>query len=83
MATAPIDVLFLGLLLVQGTADGVVRALDRPALRHLYPTQRGAVQPLCDGLDGRWRERAAAGERDRRCRRLTSSVWIAVVEGEP
>ncbi|WP_136686628.1 MFS transporter [Halorhabdus amylolytica] len=43
MAGAPIYVLFLGMLLIQGTADGVVRALDRPALSHLYPTQRGRV----------------------------------------
>jgi len=41
MAVAPIYVLFLGFLLVQGTADGVGRALDRPALSHLYPAQRG------------------------------------------
>ncbi|MFW5918089.1 MAG: MFS transporter [Haloferacaceae archaeon] len=33
--------LFLGFLLIQGTADGVGRALDRPALSHLYPSQRG------------------------------------------
>ncbi|WEL16467.1 MULTISPECIES: MFS transporter [unclassified Halorhabdus] len=41
MAVAPIYGLFLGLLLIQGTADGVGRALDRPALSHLYPDQRG------------------------------------------
>ncbi|MFB6128992.1 MAG: sugar MFS transporter [Halorhabdus sp.] len=41
MAIAPIYVVFLGLLLVQGTADGVGRALDRPVLSHLYPDRRG------------------------------------------
>ena len=41
MAVAPIYVVFLGFLLIQGTADGVGRALDRPALSHLYPAQRG------------------------------------------
>ncbi|MFB6201919.1 MAG: sugar MFS transporter [Halorhabdus sp.] len=43
MAVAPVYVLFLGLLLVQGSADGVVRALDRPALSHLFPDQRGRL----------------------------------------
>ncbi|CCQ33361.1 major facilitator superfamily MFS 1 protein [Halorhabdus tiamatea SARL4B] len=41
MALAPVYVLFLGFLLIQGTADGVGRALDRPVLSHLYPDQRG------------------------------------------
>jgi MFS family permease len=43
MAFAPVYVFFLSFLLIQGTADGVVRALDRPALSHLYPDQRGRV----------------------------------------
>lgn len=43
MGLAPIYLLFLGFLFVQGTADGVVRGLDRPILSHLYPEQRGRV----------------------------------------
>ena len=43
MGAAPIYPLFLGFLLVQGSADGVVRGLDRPILSHLYPDQRGRI----------------------------------------
>lgn len=43
MGAAPIYPLFLGFLLVQGSADGVVRGLDRPILSHLYPDQRGRL----------------------------------------
>lgn len=43
MAAAPIYAVFLGMLLIQGTADGAVRALDRAALSHLYPAQRGRL----------------------------------------
>ena len=43
MGAAPIYPLFLGFLLVQGSADGVVRGLDRPILSHLYPSQRGRI----------------------------------------
>jgi MFS family permease len=43
MGLAPIYPLFLGFLFVQGTADGVVRGLDRPILSHLYPEQRGRL----------------------------------------
>lgn len=43
MGAAPFYPLFLGFLLVQGTADGVVRGLDRPILSHLYPAQRGRI----------------------------------------
>jgi len=43
MGAAPIYPIFLGFLFVQGSADGVVRGLDRPILSHLYPDQRGRV----------------------------------------
>ncbi|WP_435102760.1 MFS transporter [Halarchaeum sp. P4] len=43
MGVAPVYLLFLGFLVVQGSADGVVRGLDRPILAHFYPEQRGRV----------------------------------------
>lgn len=46
MSGAPVYWLFLLVLVGQGTATGVVRALDRPVLSHLYPDQRGRVFTL-------------------------------------
>ncbi|NUB93448.1 MFS transporter [Haloterrigena sp. SYSU A121-1] len=42
----PLYWLFLLVLVGQGTATGVVRALDRTVLSHLYPTQRGRMFTL-------------------------------------
>ena len=41
MSGAPVYWLLLFFLLVQGTATGIVRGIDRPILSHLYPQHRG------------------------------------------
>ncbi|WP_188883938.1 MFS transporter [Halarchaeum grantii] len=43
MSAAPAYGVFLAFLFVQGSADGVVRGLDRPVLAHFYPEQRGRI----------------------------------------
>lgn len=46
MGGAPLYWVFLLVLVGQGTATGVVRALDRAVLSHLYPAQRGRMFTL-------------------------------------
>jgi len=43
MSIAPAYLLFLGLLMVQGAAAGIFRAIDRPLLSHLYTENLGRV----------------------------------------
>ncbi|RQG87127.1 MFS transporter [Natrarchaeobius halalkaliphilus] len=43
ISVAPAYSLFLFALLVQGSAAGVFRAMDRPLLSHLYPDRRGRI----------------------------------------
>ncbi|GAB3663263.1 MFS transporter [Halopiger thermotolerans] len=43
MAAAPVYLVFLGALLVQGGAAGVFRGLDRAVLSHLHAARRGRV----------------------------------------
>lgn len=45
-SAAPTYPLLLLFIAAQGTATGVVRALDRPILGHLYPSRRGRVFAL-------------------------------------
>lgn len=58
MGLAPFFVAYLGFLVVRGFGTGVVRALDRPLLGHLYPDARGRVFNLYDLA---WAIGAAAG----------------------
>lgn len=58
MGAAPFFFAYLGFLVVRGLGTGVVRALDRPILGHLYPNARGRVFNLYDLA---WAVGAAAG----------------------
>ncbi|ACV12290.1 major facilitator superfamily MFS_1 [Halorhabdus utahensis DSM 12940] len=50
--------IFLGVLVVRGLGDGVVRGLDRPILSHLYPDGRGRAFGIYDLA---WAVGSAAG----------------------
>ena len=48
LGAAPILLVFLGAVVVQGAMMGVVRGLNRPLLSHFYPSRRGRIYGYYD-----------------------------------
>ena len=69
IAGAPVYPVLLGAILLRGGATGAFRAIDRPALSHLYPGSRGRVLSLQSMA---WAVGATAGPL-----LATAVLWVA------
>jgi MFS family permease len=69
IAGSPVYPVLLGAILLRGVATGAFRAIDRPALSHLYPGSRGRVLSLQSMA---WAVGATAGPL-----LATAVLWVA------